>query len=110
MGLSLTPITHVSASPGYASRPNRAIDDRGLSPHKIRSLVGCSPNGLEMSRPASAWIVPQKAYAAAGRVGSIELLGGRKTRPMWSEVFRASGDKASDLRNDIIDVWANLIL
>lgn len=29
---------------GYASRPNRAIDGRGLSPHKIRSLVGCSPN------------------------------------------------------------------
>ncbi len=29
----------------YASRPNRAIDDRGLAPHKIRSLVGCSPNG-----------------------------------------------------------------
>ena len=28
----------------YASRPNRAIDDRGLAPHKIHSLVGCSPN------------------------------------------------------------------
>jgi hypothetical protein len=28
----------------YASRPNRAIDGRGLSPLKIRSLVGCSPN------------------------------------------------------------------
>jgi hypothetical protein len=29
---------------GYACRPNRAIDGRGLSPHKMRSLVGCSPN------------------------------------------------------------------
>jgi hypothetical protein len=38
-----------SPSPGYASRPNRAIDDRGLSPHKIRSLVGCSPNGPRIS-------------------------------------------------------------
>ena len=26
----------------YASRPNQAIDGRGLSPHKTRSLVGCS--------------------------------------------------------------------
>ncbi len=34
-----------SPSIGYASRPNRAMDGRGLSPHKIRSLVGCSPNG-----------------------------------------------------------------
>ena len=34
----------------YASRPNRAIDDRGLAPHKIRSLVGCSPNGSVFSR------------------------------------------------------------
>ena len=33
----------------YASRPNRAIDDRGLAPHKIHSLVGCSPN-VEFSR------------------------------------------------------------
>ena len=27
---------------GYASRPRRAIDGRGLPPHKTRSLVGCS--------------------------------------------------------------------
>jgi hypothetical protein len=33
-----------SPRPGYACRPNRAIDGRGLSPHKMRSLVGCSPN------------------------------------------------------------------
>ena len=26
---------------GYANRPNRAIDGKGLSPYKIRSLVGC---------------------------------------------------------------------
>ncbi len=30
-----------SPCPGYASRPNRAIDDRGLSPHQTCSLVGC---------------------------------------------------------------------
>ena len=30
-----------SPSPGYASRLNRVIDDRGFSPHKIHSLVGC---------------------------------------------------------------------
>jgi len=34
------------------------------------------PNGLEMSRPASSSIVSQTRFAAAGRVGSIELLGG----------------------------------
>jgi hypothetical protein len=28
---------------GYACRLNRAIDGRGLAPHKIRSLVGCIP-------------------------------------------------------------------
>jgi hypothetical protein len=28
--------------PGYASRQNRAIDDRGLSPHKTRGLIGRS--------------------------------------------------------------------
>jgi hypothetical protein len=34
-----------SPSPRYACCPNRAIDSRGLSPHKIHGLVGCSPNG-----------------------------------------------------------------
>jgi len=34
------------------------------------------PNGLEMSRPASSSIVSQIRFAAAGRVSSIELLGG----------------------------------
>jgi hypothetical protein len=33
-----------SPCPGYACRPNRAMDGRGLSPHQMRSLVGCSPN------------------------------------------------------------------
>jgi hypothetical protein len=32
-----------SPRPGYACRPNRAIDGRGLSPHKMCSLVGCFP-------------------------------------------------------------------
>jgi len=35
----------------------------------------CLPNGLEMSRPASASILARTRFAAAGRVGSIELLG-----------------------------------
>ncbi len=36
--------THVVTFMGieYAHRPNRAIDGRGLSPHKTRGLVGCS--------------------------------------------------------------------
>src|SRR3989304_630336 len=38
-------------------------------------ISGRAPNGLEMSRPASASIVSQTRFAAAGRVGSIELLG-----------------------------------
>ena len=33
------------------------------------------PNGLEVSRPASASIVAGICFAAAGRVGSTELLG-----------------------------------
>jgi hypothetical protein len=39
-----------SPCPGYACRPNRAIDGRGLSPHKMRSLVGCSPNARRQAR------------------------------------------------------------
>jgi hypothetical protein len=35
------------------------------------------PNGLEMSRPASSQSVSRTRFAAAGRVGSIELLGRR---------------------------------
>ena len=34
------------------------------------------PNGLEMSRPASQGYYRAKAKHQAGRVGSIELLGG----------------------------------
>ena len=33
------------------------------------------PNGLEMSRPASSSNLSWTRFAAAGRVGSIELLG-----------------------------------
>jgi len=38
------------------------------------------PNGLEMSRPASQGYYRAKAKLSAGRVGSIELLGGQITR------------------------------
>ena len=41
-----TPRFVTSPCPGYTSRPNRAIDGRGLSPHKTYSLVGCPPNHL----------------------------------------------------------------
>jgi len=34
------------------------------------------PNGLEMNRPAGSSIGAQTRFAAAGRVGSIELFGG----------------------------------
>ena len=34
------------------------------------------PNGLEMSRPASPLLVSRQTQHLAGRVGSIELLGG----------------------------------
>jgi len=40
-----------SPRPGYACRPNRVIDGRGLSPHKMRSLVGCSPNATLQAPP-----------------------------------------------------------
>jgi hypothetical protein len=46
-----------SPSPRYASRPNRAIDDRGLSPHKIHSLVGC-PLTVELRRSARFALAP----------------------------------------------------
>jgi hypothetical protein len=43
-----------SPRPGYACRPNRVIDGRGLSPHKMRSLVGCTPNATRQARPMAA--------------------------------------------------------
>jgi len=36
------------------------------------------PNGLEMSRPASQGLVSRRKQPLAGRVGSIELLGGQR--------------------------------
>ena len=63
---SLPPIQHVVWRPwllrpstvevvtflhvGDASRPNQTIDGRGLSPLKIRSLVGCSQNARPQAR------------------------------------------------------------
>jgi hypothetical protein len=44
----------------------------------LRVVGGIPPNGLEMSRPASAHIVSRIRFSAAGRVGSIELLGGQE--------------------------------
>jgi hypothetical protein len=49
--------------------------------HTARRLTVSSrmPNGLEMSRPASSSILAGTRFGAAGRVGSIELLGSGKT-------------------------------
>jgi hypothetical protein len=49
----------------------------GLGPQRA---VARLPNGLEMSRPASSSNLHYTRFAAAGRVGSIELLGGPKYR------------------------------
>ena len=46
-------------------------------------------NGLEMSRPASSSIVSKTRFAAAGRVGSIELLGGPTSLCVWEESARS---------------------
>ena len=51
----------------------------------------CLPNGLEMSRPASASILARTRFAAAGRVGSIELLGA--VQVSTSHWWGASGSK-----------------
>ena len=31
-----------SSRPGYARRPSRATDGRGLTPHRVHGIVGCS--------------------------------------------------------------------
>ena len=51
-----------------------SLKDHGTMTPERRRLYSL-PNGLEMSRPASAQIVSRIRFAAAGRVGSIELLG-----------------------------------
>jgi len=59
---------------GEGGRPGGRVARSGInkapSPRPSRP-----PNGLEMSRPASAWNLSQTGLAVAGRVGSIELLG-----------------------------------
>src|SRR5215475_12231795 len=61
----------------YASRLNRAIDGRGLSPHKIRSLVGCSPNAKRTaSCPDASFHIhskPQPGSDAVERVVRLRL-------------------------------------
>ena len=55
-----------------------------------------TPNGLEMSRPASSSIVSQIRFAAAGRVGSIELLGAQLGCPRILE-YRRVRENADEL-------------
>ena len=57
-----------SPRPGYACRPHRAIDGRGLSPHQMRSLVGCSPNAGPQA--------PPKAGARDERSNCLDCQGG----------------------------------
>ena len=47
------------------------------------------PNGLEMGRPASSWNLSSTRFSAAGRVGSIELLGAQ--RPAWRSACSIGG-------------------
>ena len=54
-----------------------------------------TPNGLEMSRPASAHIVSQTRFAAAGRVGSIELLGS-----LGLDTEKASNEAGGEVEDD----------
>ena len=62
------------------ARPSSALGEATslpLFPRRDNTAArgGMRPNGLEMSRPASAQIVSRIRLSAAGRVGSIELLG-----------------------------------
>jgi hypothetical protein len=57
-------------------------------------LLGGLPNGLEMSRPASSSNLHYTRFAAAGRVGSIEVLGSANPLPRRREVD-SRGDGAS---------------
>ena len=58
-----------------ASLAGDALQVRGQS-QSVLDEPSRAYNGLEMSRPASASILHQTRFAAAGQVGSIELLGG----------------------------------
>ena len=53
---------------------------------ELRSMRGrpSPPNGLEMSCPASSSNLHYTRFAAAGRVGSIELLGARLSASYWA--------------------------
>ena len=66
-----------SSHPGVLHQVPRALQSRLHPLHDLwANPVGPIrlPNGLEMSRPASASILHQTRFAAAGRVGSIERL------------------------------------
>src|SRR3990172_551635 len=75
------------------------------------------PNGLEMSRPASSSIVADIRFAAAGRVGSIELLGGDDFVESFHEKTQGLRGEATDLlaeplggeRSDLADLDPGLL-
>ena len=62
-----------SPRPRYASRPNRAIDGRGLSPHQIRSLVGCSPNAEHEPLPEAGAQRTMEAVGSMPWFGSMSF-------------------------------------
>src|SRR5262249_43391581 len=73
-----------SPRPGYACRPNRAIDGRGLSPHKMRSLVGCSPNRWASEVAGSG----SEVRAGVGLLPTTHP--GTAARPGWPRSPRSS--------------------
>ena len=66
---------------GYASRPNRAIDGRGLSPLKIRGLVGCSPNARPQARERAGARHERRLFPVACRPLLGAVLGEMLRRP-----------------------------
>ena len=54
-----------SPCPGYACRPNRAIDGRGPSPHQMRSLVGCGRLFARLTREKAKRIHCRRAVTCA---------------------------------------------
>ena len=82
---------------------------RGTSYASVRRDL---PNGLEMSRPASAQSVSRTRFAAAGRVGSIELLASTLVAHFLTRPLRIVSDIAlrlssGDHRCNMLGILSN---
>ena len=74
---------------GYANRPNRAIDGRGLSPHSTHRLVGCSHSA---SRNIGKRVFVQDTPAGRQAGGTLrEMLSWRIARYRFSMNSRVFG-------------------